>query len=165
MTWFRQATSHHLNQCWLRWMSSYVVMMPQWVNRLRFDYDGRHFADEIFKCNYLGKKLYFDSNFTEICLQSFNWQYVSISSGNSLVPNWWQNITRTSGDPVHWRIIHAITTQCVNLTHWGREKMDAISQTTFWSAFSWMKIFELRLKFHWSLFLRVQLTIFQHWFR
>ena len=43
------------------------------------------------------------------------------------------------------------------LTHWGREKMDAISQTTFWSAFSWMKMFEFRLKFHWSLFLRVKL--------
>ena len=51
------------------------------------------------------------------------------------------------------------------LTHWDRDKMDAISQTIFWSAFSWMKMFEFRLKFHWSLFLRVQLTIFQHWFR
>ena len=49
--------------------------------------------------------------------------------------------------------------------HWGRDKMDAISQTTFLSAFSWMKMFEFRSKFHWSLFLRVQLTIFQHWFR
>ena len=28
-----------------------------------------------------------------------------------------------------------------------------------------MKMFEFRLKFHWSLFPRVQLTIFQHWFR
>ena len=28
-----------------------------------------------------------------------------------------------------------------------------------------MKIYKLRLQFHWSLFLRVQLTIFQHWFR
>ena len=35
------------------------------------------------------------------------------------------------------------------LTHWGRDKMDAISQTPFSSAFSWMKIFEFRLKFHW----------------
>ena len=52
-----------------------------------------------------------------------------------------------------------------DLTHWGRDKMDAILQTTFWSTFSWMKMFEFRLKFHWSLFLRVQLTIFQHWFR
>ena len=45
------------------------------------------------------------------------------------------------------------------LTHWGRDKMDAISQTTCSIAFPWMKIFEFRLKFHWSLFLRVQLTI------
>ena len=51
------------------------------------------------------------------------------------------------------------------LTHWGRHKMDAISQTTFSTAFSWKKMFEFQLIFHWSLFLRVQLTIFQHCFR
>ena len=51
------------------------------------------------------------------------------------------------------------------LTHWGWDKMDAISQTTFSSAFPWMKIFELRLKFHWNFFIRVHLTIFLHWFR
>ena len=51
------------------------------------------------------------------------------------------------------------------LTHWGRDKIAAISQTTFSNAFSWMKMFEFRLKFHWSLFLRVQLIISQHWFR
>ena len=39
-------------------------------------------------------------------------------------------------------------------------QMDAISQTTFSNAFSWTKMFEFRLKFHWSLFPRVQLTIF-----
>ena len=33
----------------------------------------------------------------------------------------------------------------------------------FCSAFSWMKIYEFWLKFHWSLFLVVQLTISQHW--
>ena len=38
-------------------------------------------------------------------------------------------------------------------------------QTAFSNAISWMKMFEFRLKFHWSLFLKVQLTIFQHWFR
>ena len=51
------------------------------------------------------------------------------------------------------------------LTHWGRDTMDTISQMTFTNAFSWMKMFEFRFKFHRSLFLRVQLTIFQHWFR
>ena len=32
------------------------------------------------------------------------------------------------------------------------------------NAFYWMKIFEFRLKFHWSFSLRVQLTISKHWF-
>ena len=49
--------------------------------------------------------------------------------------------------------------------HWDRDKMATISQTTLSNAFSWMKMLEFQLKFHWSLFLRVQLTIFQHWFR
>ena len=46
------------------------------------------------------------------------------------------------------------------LTHWGRDNMAAISQTIISNAFSWMKMFEFRLRFHWILFLRVQLTIF-----
>ena len=63
--------------------------------------------------------------------------------------------TSTDG-PVYWHIyVHLGSSE---LTHWGRDKMDAISQTE-------MKMFEFRLKFHWSLFPRVQLTIFQHWVR
>ena len=53
---------------------------------------------------------------------------------------------------------------CLVLTHWGRNKMAAFSQTTLSNAFSWMKILEFRLRFHWSLFLWVLLTIIQHWF-
>ena len=52
-----------------------------------------------------------------------------------------------------------------SLTHWGRDKMAAIFQTTYSNGFSWMKMYGFRLTFHWSLFLGVQLTIFQHWFR
>ena len=33
------------------------------------------------------------------------------------------------------------------------------------NAFSWMKIYWFRWKFHWRLFPRIRLTIFQHWFR
>ena len=44
-------------------------------------------------------------------------------------------------------------------------QMAAISQTTLSNTFSWLKMLEFWLKFHWSLFLRVKLTIFQHWFR
>ena len=49
------------------------------------------------------------------------------------------------------------------LTHWGRDKIAAIFQKTFSNVFSWM--FKFRLRFHWRLFPRVQLTIFPHWFR
>ena len=44
-------------------------------------------------------------------------------------------------------------------------KMVAISQTIFSDAFSWMKIFIFWVQFHLILFLWVQLTITQHWFR
>ena len=58
---------------------------------------------------------------------------------------------------------------CITWPQWVNtlrpRQNSAISQTTFSSAFSWMKILEFRLKFHWRLFLRVELTIFQHWFR
>ena len=48
------------------------------------------------------------------------------------------------------------------LTHWGLDKMDAISQTTLSKAFSWIKMLEIRLIFHWSLFLRVKSTILHY---
>ena len=51
------------------------------------------------------------------------------------------------------------------LTHGGRDKMAAMSQTTFSNEFSWMKTFEFRLRFGWNLFLRFELTTFQHLFR
>ena len=43
------------------------------------------------------------------------------------------------------------------LTHWGRGKMAAIFQTTFSNAFSWVKMFEFCLRFHWSLLQRFEL--------
>ena len=43
--------------------------------------------------------------------------------------------------------------------------MAAISLTTHSNALSWIKMFKFRWKCHWSVYIRVQLTIFQHWFR
>ena len=51
------------------------------------------------------------------------------------------------------------------LTHLPLDKMATISQTIFLDVFSCMKRFVFWLQFHWSLFLRVQFTITQHWFR
>ena len=47
----------------------------------------------------------------------------------------------------------------------GRDKMAAIFQTIYSNAFSWMKMCEFWLRVQWSLFLRVQSTIFQQCFR
>ena len=46
------------------------------------------------------------------------------------------------------------------LTHRGRDKIATISQKSFTKAFSLMKMYEFCLRFHLSLFLRVQLTVF-----
>ena len=66
----------------------------------------------------------------------------------------------------HWACWWSCTRRSAGiLTHWGRNKMAVVFQTTFSNAFCWMKMYEFRLTFHWILFPRVQLTIFQHWFR
>ena len=144
-------------------MCSLISHISQIFNILRSRQNGRPFADDIFKYFLKWKPFNFEQNFIEIFSLQSNRQYLSIGSVNGLAPNRRQAIIWSNDDPVHRRIY---ASPGVNeLTHWGRDKMDAISQTTFSSAFSWMKMFEFRLKFHWSLFLRVQLTIIQHWFR
>ena len=67
----------------------------------------------------------------------------------------------------HWgqKKMAAVLQTAFSLTHTGRGKIAAVSQMTLSDAFSWMKMYECWLKFHWNLFLRFQLTIFQHWFR
>ena len=46
--------------------------------------------------------------------------------------------------------------------HCDPDKMADISQMTLSNTFSWMKMLEFVLQFHWSLFLSAQLTIIQH---
>ena len=73
---------------------------------------------------------------------------------------WWNKLSHTSKHttPETWM---SLTT----LTHITLDKMAAILQTIFLDAFLWMKSFVFWFKFHWSLFLMVQLTITQHWLR
>ena len=51
------------------------------------------------------------------------------------------------------------------LTHWVQDKSATISQMTFSNAFSWMRMYAFHWRFPRCLFLRFQLSIFQHWFR
>ena len=50
------------------------------------------------------------------------------------------------------------------LTHWDINKIATILQMTFSNEFSLQKVV-FWIKFHWILFLGVQLIISQHWFR
>ena len=50
-------------------------------------------------------------------------------------------------------------------THWGQDNLADILQTTFSKAFSWMKMYEYRLRFYLNVFLRVQEIVSQYWFR
>ena len=54
---------------------------------------------------------------------------------------------------------HNLPNLHVMLTHCDRDKIAAIFQMTYSNTFSWMKMYEFQLRFYWSLFLRVQLTI------
>ena len=65
--------------------------------------------------------------------------------------NNWQAICQIDEYPMPRR--HIAKQGINNFTHRGRDKVDAISQTTFSNAFAWMKM--PRLKLHWSLLLRV----------
>ena len=62
-------------------------------------------------------------------------------------------------------VIPIINIKDRHLTHWGRDKMAAISQTAFSSASLWMKTFEFWIELYWNMFFRVSMTIWQHWFR
>ena len=56
-----------------------------------------------------------------------------------------------------------ISKSCQWLIHKGQDKLAPIFGTTFSNAFYWIKPYQYRIMFHWSLFPRVQSIIFQHW--
>ena len=84
---------------------------------------------------------------------------------------WWRHheeidFTLTNTVFIWFRDVYIVTSRSFRLvlSH-PPGQMAMISQTTFWYAFSWMKSLVSRFKFHWSSFLRAQLTIIHHWYR
>ena len=63
------------------------------------------------------------------------------------------------------RLVWTLGVTRITLNTLRPRQMAAIFQTTFSNAFSWMKIYQFRLRFHWSLLPRVKLTIIHSWFR
>ena len=171
MAWCHLAKSHYLNQCWPNFMMAYGVtnslvhdefscIFPWITNQSKLDKKKNKPRGQTFsmKTSLLKCKIFPFNNFptgidhisalTDLNLHILRHCVVSIYD---CVLSSELAIVTSQG----WRI----------LTQWGRDIMAAIFQTTFSNASSWMKIFKFQLKFHWSLFQRIQLTIFQHRFR
>ena len=111
--------------------------------------NGRHFADDTFK------RIFLNENVRIAIKISLKW--VSEGPINNIpalvqIMAWSRPGDKPLSEPMMVRLIHG---------GWG--KIADILQTTFSSTFSSMKMVEFWLKFHWSLFLRVQLTISKHW--
>ena len=114
-----------------------IVCSPYYLKTLRIEQNIHHFADNIFRCIFLRVK--FDI-LIKISLKFAPKGVIVVNSALVQVIAW-----------------------C--LTHWGWDKIVIILQTTFAKAFFLVKMYEFCLRLHWRLFLRVQLTLFQHWFR
>ena len=111
------------------------------------------------------------SNHWQLDCFSNSWLFISVSLCGAV--HWWV-VDSSHKRPVMQKSIYNIwhifphifpQTNVEQICSFEFLKMAAISQTIFSGAFSGMKIYEFRLRFHWSLFLRFELTIFQHWFR
>ena len=57
--------------------------------------NGRHFADDTFRCIFVNENLDFDLSFTEMCSHGSNWQ-TSISLDNGLALNTPQSVVTLS---------------------------------------------------------------------
>ena len=133
-----------------------------------FGEKGTHFYIENKMLSYwwnfhqrLHQKLSFDTFEYSLSWKCQKWHISFILNG----PNWfWHRVIRKDQDVK----THPSKTKGpfheYGLTHWGRDKMAAIFQTTFSNAFTWMEMHEFRFRFHWNLFPRFQSTKFQHWF-
>ena len=151
-------------------------VLPWWIifrNTLRTRPNGRYIADNIFVFLHENLILFQITlllivkgtvNNEQAQVQIIAWCQTGSHYLNQWCPHW------TIYAPLDLNLLNGTYTKTSDintrpLTHWGRDKMAAISQTTHSNAFSWIKMLENRLKFHWSLFPRVEFTIFHHWFR
>ena len=126
------APSHYLNQCWviINWTLRNII---QW----NFDQNKKLFIHENSSENVVCERgailsrgeMLCDDIAIRICIDV-------IRPGK--VPEWiiYHRVS------IYTYTVSQLKSTRFGLTHWGRDKMAAIFQTTFSSAFSWMKMFK-----------------------
>ena len=79
-----------------------------------------------------------------------SWNLIAIGSDNILSPLGARPFSaptiRYYASVPLWRIVVILHPNKWELTHWGRDKMGAIFQTTFSTGYSWIKMYEFRIK-------------------
>ena len=89
-----------------------------------------------------------------------NIMYASVSSAHHY---WCQIITASTAPKIYVMKVFCFNSSCVKTLR--PRKIAAIADDIFNCIFREWKMSEFPLRFHRNLFLRVQLTTFQHWFR
>ena len=140
------------------WYFDTLVMYSQWFPRVKFVVIPPCFAQQQYLWNIAIQQ-------AVGCYNS--WANLRCSSCSPLGWKWdYHNIAIVIHKQIYLKISSAKCQPfCQGIFSSPVDKMAAVSKTIFSVAFSWMKRFVFWLKFHWSLFLRVQITIFHHWFR
>ena len=138
VTWSARTYSLTLTQCWRRWTTRNKLNwnLNQNSNILKMD----------LKTPYAKLRLFcFGHNMLITQIQSV----ITSCTNIRYTAHLWLSVRR----------------QARTLTHLPLDKRATIPQTIVLNAFSWMKSFIFWYKFHWILFLRIQLTRTQHWFK
>ena len=148
----------------MRWncLSIPTVEVWEWINNFILHFSGHVIT---YPCLFIPAKWVPGPWFN---IKMFSYQYRKSHCGDKTVvrSSYLHNGISYTGKITSLYWIRALVCQFANgLTPLPLDKMATILQTIFSDAFSWMKNVVFWLKFHWSLFLRVQLTITQHWVR
>ena len=133
------------------------------INSLRPRRNGRYNVDDIFKCIFLKENVWI---MTMISLKFVPKGSINNISALVQIMVW----RRPGGKPLSEPMMVSLLTHiCVTRPQWvntlrprqdGRHFPDYI-----FTCIAWIKMYGLLLRFHWSLFLKVQLIIFRHWCR
>ena len=164
---YRQVTQYYLNQSWPSSLTPNGNSRSQWFNLHCVDIPPQHiYYLNLVSCDY-NASCSFINSFAKPPLKPGYWSVITLHNVDVITYPW--RIRLMSITLVYiqytlvrhcWTNVNLTMNACI-LTHWDRDKTAVISQTTFSNAFSWTKMY----KFHLSLLVRVQWTLFQHCFR
>ena len=127
--------------------------------------NGRHFADDIFKCIFLNENVWIP---IKISLKLVPKGPINNIPVLVQIMAWRRPGDEPSSEPM---LVFVPTHICVTRPQWVNTLRPGQNDHNFADIFKCiflkmkMKMYKFLLRFHWSLFARVQLTIFQHWFR